>query len=485
MTLSALRALDVPPLAGLLTPERVAAYAVHHDKLSYIFAGTGLTDAHIAVLQRVADEAGLSQRISDIMHGEKVNNGLPVTHFSMRGPGGCDDLEDVFQFVDGVRSGSILSVSGQPFEAIVQVGIGGCELGTRAAYHALRHVTHDQRYPLHFLANLDPHHIQDVLGRVPFSKTLFIIASKSGGTLETQNSLAVIERMAKEKGLSLFDNMVAVTQVGTCLDDASRFCRVFHLDPGVGGRFSVSSSVGALPLGLIFGTEMVNSFFRGAAAQDISAQQSDLRKNAALMNAMTGIWERDVLGFRAMAILPYSEPLRFFGQHLQQLICESNGKTVTLDKQPVEFPTSPLIISDVGTNVQHAVFQTLHQGSDIIPAQFICTKLSAADSWADNHKLLLASLIGQTVALAKGKQDSDPAKCFPGSRPSSIVVVDTLSAESLGALFSFYECSVIFQGLFWNINSFDQEGVELGKTLTTQAIHAPDALLNAFWEHLR
>jgi len=277
------------------------------------------------------------------------------------------------------------------------------------------------------------------------------------------------------------------------LDDPSRFRRIFHLDPGVGGRFSVSSPVGALPLGLIFGTEMVRSFFRGAAAQDIAAQQADLRKNAALMNAMIGIWERDVLGFRAMAILPYSEPLRFFGQHLQQLICESNGKTVTVDKKPVAFPTSPLVISDVGTNVQHAVFQTLHQGSDVIPAQFICTKLgdgvsnrhASSESWMNNHKLLLASLIGQTVALAKGKQDPDPAKCFPGSRPSSIVVLDTLSAESLGALFSFYECTVIFQGLFWNINSFDQEGVELGKTLTTQAIHAPDALLNAFWEHLR
>lgn len=485
MNLSALRDIHTPALADLLTPERVATYAVHHDKLSYIFAGTGLTDAHIAGLQMVADEVGLSQQISAIMTGKKVNNGLPVTHFAMRQSAVCDELSEVFQFVAEVRSGEIRSVSGQCFEAIVQVGIGGCELGPRAAYHALRHVTQEQAYPLHFLANLDPHHIQDVLGRVPFERTLFIIASKSGGTLETQTSLAIIERMAKEKGLSLFDNMVAVTQVGTCLDDSSRFCRVFHLDPGVGGRFSVSSPVGALPLGLVFGPEMVKAFFCGAAAQDLMAQQSDLRKNAALMNAMTGIWERDILGFRAMAILPYSEPLRFFGQHLQQLICESNGKTVTVDKLPVAFPTSPLIISDVGTNVQHAVFQTLHQGSDIIPAQFICAKLSVEDSWLDNHKLLLASLIGQTVALAKGKQNSDPAKCFPGSRPSSIVVLETLSAESLGALFSFYECTVIFQGLFWNINSFDQEGVELGKTITTQAIHAPDALLNAFWEHLR
>jgi glucose-6-phosphate isomerase len=480
--LSELQSLPLPPLANLLTPERVASYAIHHDKLSYIFAATGVTDAHISGLQRVADATHLSSRMSAIMSGEKVNNGLPVTHFSMRKSVVCDDLTEVFQFVDAVRSGAILSVSGQPFEAIVQVGIGGCELGPRAAYHALRHVTQNQRYPLHFLANLDPHHVQDVLARIPFEKTLFIIASKSGGTLETQTSLHILERIASENGVSLFDNMVAVTQIGTCLDDTTRFRRVFHLDPGVGGRFSVSSPVGALPLGLVFGRDMVTAFFRGASAQDGVAQSSDLRNNAALMNAMIGIWERDVLGFSSMAILPYSEPLRFFGQHLQQLICESNGKTVTVEKNPVSFPTSPLVISDVGTNVQHAVFQTLHQGSEIIPAQFICAKLLPDDH---NHKLLLASLIGQTVALAKGKQDSDPAKCFPGSRPSSIVVLDTLSAESLGALFSFYECSVIFQGLFWNINSFDQEGVELGKTLTTQAIHAPDALLNAFWEHLR
>lgn len=482
MTLSELQSLSLPPLATLLTPERVAAYAIHHEKLSYVFAGTGLTDSHIAALQRVSDTTQLATRLAGIMAGDPVNNGLTVAHFGMRQRVLNQDLEAVFQFVEAVRSGAIRSASGQPFEAIVQVGIGGCELGPRAAYHALRHVTQNQRYPLHFLANLDPHHVQDVLARIPFEKTLFIIASKSGGTLETQTSLHILERVAAEKGISLFENMVAVTQVGTCLDDTARFSRVFHLDPGVGGRFSVSSPVGALPLGLVFGRDRVCDFFRGAANQDQFAALSDIRCNAALMNALVGIWERDVLGYTSLAILPYSEPLRFFGQHLQQLICESNGKTVTVDKAPVAFPTSPLVISDVGTNVQHAVFQTLHQGSDVIPAQFICTKLSPEDH---NHKLLLASLIGQTVALAKGKEDADPAKCFPGSRPSSIVVLDVLSAESLGALFSFYECSVIFQGLFWNINSFDQEGVELGKTLTTKAIHAPDALLNAFWEHLR
>jgi glucose-6-phosphate isomerase len=198
-----------------------------------------------------------------------------------------------------------------------------------------------------------------------------------------------------------------------------------------------------------------------------------------------GIWERDILDYRAMAILPYSEPLRFFGQHLQQLICESNGKTVRRDRQPVTRPTSPLIISDVGTNVQHAVFQTVHQGSDVVPVQFLCAKSDTGEVWDVHHRLLIASLIGQTVALAKGKQDEDPAKAFPGSRPSTIVVMSALSPEALGAIFSFYECSVIFQGLFWEINSFDQEGVELGKTITHQAMHAPDALLNAFWDHLR
>ena len=484
MRLSALSALDTPPLASLLTPERVRDYAIHHPALSYLFAGTGLTDAHISALQQIADSAGLTAQLADIMAGAPVNNGVPVTHFAMRKYGACPDLEAVFQFVGDIHSGRICSASGLPFEAIVQVGIGGCELGPRAAYHALRHVTREQHFPLHFLSNVDPHHVQDVLDRIPFEKTLFIVASKSGGTLETHTGLAVLERLAKEKGFPLFDNVVAVTQAGSILDDPSRFRRVFHLDPGVGGRFSVSSPVGALPLALVFGPEMLLSFFRGAEAQDTLALEPDLRKNAALMNAMTGIWERDILGFRAMAILPYSEPLRFFGQHLQQLICESNGKTIRRDKLAVAWPTSPLVISDVGTNVQHAVFQTVHQGSDVIPTQFLCAKQSGG-VWDDNHRLLMASLIGQTVALAKGKQDVDPAKSFPGSRPSSILAMSALSPEALGALFSFYECSVIFQGLFWEINSFDQEGVELGKTLTTQAINAPDALLNAFWAHLK
>ena len=484
MILSALAALDTPPLATLLTPERVHAYAIHHPSLSYLFAGTGLTDAHILALQAVSDQAGLTARLSGIMSGEPVNNGLPVAHFLKRKTGVAESLKPVLDFVAQVQSGQCLSASGAPFEAIVQIGIGGCELGPRAAYHALRHMT-EPRYPLHFLSNVDPHHIQDVLGRIPFEKTLFIVASKSGGTLETQTGLRVVEDLAQEKGLSIRENMVAITQVGTVLDDPLRFRTVFHLAPGIGGRFSVSSPVGALPLALVFGPEILLSFFRGAAVQDAAALTPDLRQNAALMNAMVGIWERDVLDYRAMAILPYSEPLRFFGQHLQQLICESNGKTVRRDQQPVAWPTSPLVISDVGTNVQHAVFQTVHQGSDVVPVQFICAKSASGYVWDEHHRLLIASLIGQTVALAKGKHDEDPAKAFPGSRPSSIVAMSALSPEALGALFSFYECSVIFQGLFWDINSFDQEGVELGKTLTSQAMHAPDALLNAFWEHLR
>ena len=484
MTLSSLAYLETPPLATLLTPERVKNYAIHHPSLSYLFAGSGLTDAHIMALQAVADQAGLTARLAGIMAGDPVNNGQPVAHFLKRKTDVEASLKSVFAFMEQIQTGIVLTASGVPFEAIVQIGIGGCELGPRAAYHALRHMM-EPRYPLHFLSNVDPHHIQDVLGRVPFEKTLFIVASKSGGTLETQTCLRVVEQLAAEKGLSIRENMVAITQVGTVLDDPDRFRCVFHLAPGIGGRFSVSSPVGALPLGLVFGTERLLSFFRGAATQDAAALVPDLWQNAALMNAMMGIWERDILDYRAMAILPYSEPLRFFGQHLQQLICESNGKTVRRDRQPVTRPTSPLIISDVGTNVQHAVFQTVHQGSDVVPVQFLCAKSDTGEAWDVHQRLLMASLIGQTVALAKGKQDEDPAKAFPGSRPSTIVVMSALSPEALGAIFSFYECSVIFQGLFWEINSFDQEGVELGKTITHQAMHAPDALLNAFWDHLR
>lgn len=484
MTITKLQNLPLASLKTVLDVERVRRYVSHHGPITYMFSGSLLTDDHINVLQNLAEEKALISRLADIMGGYEVNNGLPVIHFQNRQRADRLFLEPVFGFVEDVRAGRILNGQGQAFEAIVQVGIGGCELGPRAAYHALKHVQ-EPRYPLHFLANIDPHHVQSVFDRIPFEKTLFVVASKSGSTLETQTSLKLIEELAIQRRIVPKDIMVAVTQRGTCLDDHDRFRQVFYIDSGVGGRFSISSAVGALPLGLVFGNTAVLDFFSGAAQQDLRTLTPDVWQNPVLLNAMMGIWERDVLRYQTLAILPYSEPLRFFGQHLQQLICESNGKTVREDRQHTDLPTSPLVVSDVGTNVQHALFQTVHQGSDVIPVQFLCVKHPVADFSQQNHRLLMASLIGQTVALANGKESTDPVKVFPGNRPSSIVALSELNAETLGALFSFYECSVILQGLFWGINSFDQEGVELGKLLTTQAMKDPDALLNAFWEHLQ
>lgn len=471
--------LDLPSLSVLLTPERVRRYLINQSPLTYMFACSQLTDAHVNKLQDVANKAELVTRLQRIMAGELVNNGQPVSHFAYRKT--VDSRHDLYAFISRVHDGSFCALSGVPFEAIVQVGIGGCELGPRAAYHALRHIL-PPRYPLHFLSNVDSHHIQDVLSRVPFDRTLFVVASKSGGTMETHAALAHIEAVGQAYGGA---NVVAVTQPGTVLDDQRRFRHVFYLSPGIGGRFSVSSPVGVLPLGLVFGAAAIEQFLAGAAKQDTLALTRDIWKNPVLMHAMTCIWERNGLGYAALAILPYSEPLRFFGQHLQQLICESNGKTARMDQTPVMDTTSPIVISDVGTNVQHSVFQAVHQGSDCIPVQFLCIKHTGeiADR-PDGEKRLVASLIGQSVALAKGKKDPVLTKCFPGNRPSTILALEVLTPEALGALFSFYECSVIFQGLYWGINSFDQEGVELGKTLTAQALTNPDPLLSAFWEQL-
>jgi glucose-6-phosphate isomerase len=249
----------------------------------------------------------------------------------------------------------------------------------------------------------------------------------------------------------------------------------FYMDDFIGGRYSTSSAVGGAVLSLAFGPETFDAFLSGAHDADRSALEADIRKNPALLDALIGVFERNALGYPSTAVLPYSQALSRFPAHLQQADMESNGKQVNRRGEGISYATGPVIFGEPGTNGQHSFYQHLHQGTDTIPLQFVgFTESQAGDDviveGSTSQKKLCANLAAQIVAFAKGKSDTDPNKNFPGERPSSLIRGTKLNPSSLGALLAHFENKIMFQGFVWNINSFDQEGVQLGKVLTKKVL---------------
>ncbi|MDR3193118.1 MAG: glucose-6-phosphate isomerase, partial [Treponema sp.] len=310
----------------------------------------------------------------------------------------------------------------------------------------------------------------------------FILVSKSGTTQETLANELFAKDKLKKAGLDPSRHMVAVTSETSPLAHNSDYLDSFYIDDFIGGRYSSSSGVGGVILSLAFGPAVFRDFLAGAREADKAALEPPL-KNAALLDALIGVWERNFLGYPYTAILPYSQALSRFPAHLQQLDMESNGKRVNRNGVPVNYSTGPVVFGEPGTNGQHSFYQLLHQGTDIVPLQFI----GFADSQrgddvsvdgSDSQQKLKANLAAQILAFAKGRAgpgeagDTDRNKEFPGGRPSSLIYGKRLNPAVLGALLAHFENKVMFQGFVWNINSFDQEGVQLGKILTRKVLAA-------------
>jgi len=280
--------------------------------------------------------------------------------------------------------------------------------------------------------------------------------------------------------------MIAVTSETSPLANNPGYLASFYMDDFIGGRFSTSSAVGGAVLSLAFGPEAFADFLAGATEADKTALEANVRRNPALLDALIGLYERNALGYPATAILPYSQALSRFPAHLQQADMESNGKRVNRAGAPVDYATGPVIFGEPGTNGQHSFYQLLHQGTDVVPLQFIGFVESQAgkDVTVDgstSQKKLCANLVAQIVAFAKGKGDANPNKHFPGGRPSSLIRGKSLGPRALGALLAHYENKIMFQGFAWNLNSFDQEGVQLGKVLTKKVLSGDmDPTLKAF-----
>jgi glucose-6-phosphate isomerase len=308
---------------------------------------------------------------------------------------------------------------------------------------------------------------------------LFILVSKSGTTQETlANQNFVLEAAKREKILN-FDahkHIICVTSQTSPLAKNTSYLASFFIDDFIGGRYSSTSAVGGVVLSLAFGNEVFDELLCGAAEADKLALTKDISQNAALLDALLGVYERNVLGYGATAILPYSQALSRFPAHLQQLDMESNGKSVNRDAQAVSYATGPIIFGEPGTNGQHSFYQLLHQGSDIVPLQFIgfkhrqCTSDYEFEGSTSQTKLN-ANMIAQVAAFAQGKSDkANGNKNFAGGRPASLLYAPQLTARTLGALLAHYENKVMFQGFIWNLNSFDQEGVQLGKLLANEIL---------------
>ena len=468
--------------------------------------GAKAVDAHVLdALAKIAEEADLHVKYQELLNGEMMNTGEKrlVLHHLCRGQLGNDVMADgvnkrefyveqqkrAADFAERVHAGELTNENGERFTEVVQIGIGGSDLGPRAVYIALENWARKNgrlKMTARFISNVDPDDASRVLQATDVAHALFILVSKSGTTLETLTNFQFVQDALKRDGLDPKKHMIAVTSAASPLAKSDDFLTAFYMDDHIGGRYSTSSAVGCAVLSLAFGPDVFAEFLEGASAADRASLETDPKKNAAMMDALIGMYERDVLGFDATAVLPYSQALSRFPAHLQQLDMESNGKSVNRFGGPVTYPTGPILFGEPGTNGQHSFYQLLHQGKTIVPLQFIGFRKSQLCSDVEiegtsSQQKLCANVAAQIVAFACGKDDPDPNKTFDGGRPSSIIAGDQLTPASLGALLSHFENKVMFQGFLWNINSFDQEGVQLGKVLAKRVLaHDTDGALTEY-----
>ncbi|MBR2189971.1 MAG: glucose-6-phosphate isomerase [Eubacterium sp.] len=493
-------------MAGEKGAERVAKYsAPMAGGLQYNYAAKAVDDEVLDVLAELAEEAQLTDKYAALYNGEMINTGEKrlVLHQLCRGQLGDDVIADgvnkrefyvsqqkkAADFANAVHAGEITNAAGEKFTTVVQIGIGGSDLGPRAIYIALENwAKQNNCLPMQarFISNVDPDDAAAVLKSVDIPHALFIVVSKSGTTLETLTNEAFVRDALKNAGVDPSMHMIAVTSETSPLASSSDYRAAFFMDDYIGGRYSSSSCVGAVVLSLAFGPDVYARFLDGAAEADALAKEPDIRKNAALLDALIGVYERNVLGYLCTAVLPYSQALARFPAHLQQLDMESNGKSVNRFGEPVNYVTGPVLFGEPGTNGQHSFYQLLHQGTNIVPLQFVGFKENQAGMDVDiqgstSQQKLCANVIAQIMAFACGKDDEDPNKYFAGGRPSSLIIGKQLNPESLGALLAHYENKVMFQGFVWNVNSFDQEGVQLGKLLAKRVLaHETDGALRAY-----
>ncbi len=470
------------------SPNRLAAFSARGAGLFLDYSRQRLDQTVLSTLVQLAEGMSLQQRFGQMCDGEIINvtEKRAVLHTAARSfderPVRVADQdvmpeinrvrEEVKSFSAKIHSASITGCTGQRFRHVVVVGIGGSYLGTEFVSTALQALA-DKQIEIHYLSNVDIHNFGAVLSRIEPAATLWIIISKSYTTAETMANAAQAGTFMRRQGLDPAKHMVTVTAKGSPGDDpANPVLRTFHMFDFIGGRYSVTSAVGAVPLSLYLGYDRFEEFLRGAAEMDHHARTAPVTENLPLMAALISVWNTTYLGYPQQAIIPYAAPLAKLAPHVQQLNMESNGKAVDLAGRFLPEPAGVVIFGEPGTNAQHSFFQLAHQGKPF-PIEFIGVlkpqypQYDLLSRGVTNHQELWANMLAQAKALAVGADAPDKARHFSGNRPSSTLVLDDLSPANIGRLLSYYEARTVYEGFIWAVNSFDQFGVQLGKTVAT------------------
>lgn len=493
----------VPPMRTLFDaePDRAARHTIEAAGLVLDASKNRVDDALLAALLSLARDSGVEARRNAMFAGDRINvtEGRAVLHVALRADRGeryavdGDDvvpdvhavLDHMGSFVDQVHGGRWTGHSGQAITDVVHIGIGGSDLGPRFVAAALK-AYHHERLTVQFVANVDAHALDDALDGCDPATTLFVIASKTFTTSETMMNAHSARAWSLAGGVSedaLHRHFVAVsTNEKAATAFGIRAENMFAFWDWVGGRYSLWSAIG-LPIALACGMDRFRELLAGAHAMDTHFRTAPLESSMPVRLALMGILNANLLGARSVCIAPYHQHLELLPAHLQQVEMESNGKSVDLDGLPVAHRTVPVIWGQPGTNAQHAYFQCLHQGTEWAPIDFVAV-IEPAHRHVEHHRALLANCFAQSEALMRGKttaeakaeliaSGADPAavdriaphRAFPGNRPSNTIVLQRLDPASLGALVALYEHKVMVQGAIWNVDSFDQWGVELGKVL--------------------
>jgi len=481
---------DLTRSSALLEEGRLAAYRCRSRLLNLHYATQRVDDTVLVELQNLADELQLVEQFKGMRRGAVINRivgheseNRQVLHTACRdifdsppaAPAATaeaeKELEKLKLFLKELEEGKLCNRNGKQFDTMIHVGIGGSDLGPRAIFEALK-VYGFSNKKVFFISNVDPDDAAGVLAQVNLKTTLVNIVSKSGTTLETLTNERFVRNAFEKEGLDPADHCIAVTGEKSPMDDPDSYLRSFYMYDYIGGRFSTTSMVGAVMLGFYLGFSQMMEFLQGASVVDRESEETDIRKNISLLLALLGVWNHNFLGYSTVAILPYCQALHRFPAHLQQCDMESNGKSIDRMGKKIEVHTGPVVWGEPGTNGQHAFYQLLHQGTEIVPVEFIGFTESqyGRDTvvyGSTSQQKLLANLYGQMVAMAIGQDAVNPNRVFQGNRPSCLLIAEKLTPKVMGALLATYEAKIVFQGFAWNINSFDQEGVQLGKILAT------------------
>ncbi|MDV3468651.1 glucose-6-phosphate isomerase [Stenotrophomonas sp. C3(2023)] len=468
------RRLQGASIPGLLAaePGRVKELALRVGPLYVNFARQTYDAAALQALLSLAAERDVGGAIARLLQGEQVNltEGRAALHTALRG-----DVVDAPVAAEAYATARqvrqqmgelVRALESSGVTDVVSVGIGGSDLGPRLVADALR-PAQGGRLRVHFVSNVDGAAMQRTLAGLDPARTAGVLISKTFGTQET-----LLNGQILHDWLGGSERLYAVSA------NPERAAKAFAIDAArvlpmwdwVGGRYSLWSAVG-FPIALAIGFERFEQLLEGAAQMDAHALDAPLERNLPVLHALTDIWNRNVLGHATHAVMTYDQRLALLPAYLQQLVMESLGKRVQRDGAPVAGDTVPVWWGGAGTDVQHSFFQALHQGTSIVPADFIgCVRHD--DPYAINHQALLANLLAQTEALANGQGSEDPHRAYPGGRPSTLILLDALTPQALGALIAMYEHAVYVQSVIWNINAFDQFGVELGKQLANGLLPA-------------